>query len=146
MNKENPPSIDVHARCACSSVAMAISGPVGSMFMCACQHCQQATGTGHSAVVLVSEQQLTVTGATASFGRESASGATFTRHFCPRCATPLFGQSSRAPAIRLVAVGFFAGNNSWFKPNQLLFARTHQPWDAIADHLPRHQTYRPATP
>jgi hypothetical protein len=123
---------------------MAILGPVGSMFMCACLHCQQATGTGHSTVALVSEQRLTVSGTTARFSRPSASSASFTRHFCATCGTPLYGQSSRAPAVRLVAAGFFAGNNQWFEPNQLIFARTQQDWDAIADHLPRHETYRPA--
>ena len=145
MYEDKQSTVDVQASCACRGVTMAISGVVGSMFMCACLHCQQATGTGHSAVALVSEQQLTVTGHTSNFARQSASGATFTRHFCPRCGTPLYGQSSRAPAIRLVAAGFFAGNTSWFKPSQLIFARTREGWDAIADHLPQHQTYRPGS-
>jgi len=144
MSKEPSTLLDVSASCACGDVTMAILGPVGSMFMCACLHCQQATGTGHSAVALVSEQGLTVSGTTARFSRPSASGASFTRHFCATCGTPLYGQSSRAPAVRLVAAGFFAGNNQWFEPNQLIFARTQQDWDAIADHLPRHDTYRPA--
>lgn len=142
MSRENQVSVDVRNSCPCGALTMAIAGPVDAMFMCACLHCQQATGTGHSAVALVAEQHLTVSGQAASFSRPSASGATFTRHFCAHCGTPLYGQSSRAPSIGLVAAGFFAGNNAWFIPNQLIFARTRQGWDAIADHLPQHQTYR----
>jgi hypothetical protein len=145
MTEPAHPSIDVQASCACGAVTMRITGRVGSMFMCACLHCQQATGTGHSAVALVAERYLTVTGQIGSFARQSASGASFSRNFCPCCATPLFGGSSRAPGICLVSAGFFAGNNSWFQPGQLIFARTRQGWDAIADHLPRHDTYRQET-
>jgi hypothetical protein len=139
-----PIALDLHKSCACTALSMGIIGPVDAMFMCACLHCQQATGTGHSAVALVAAQHLSVRGSTASYTREAASGALFTRHFCPGCGTPLYGQSSRAPRIRLVAAGFFAGENAWFTPGQLIFARSHQGWDAIADHLPRHETYRPA--
>ncbi|WP_172123566.1 GFA family protein [Devosia sp. 919] len=144
MSKQDRVSVNVKASCACGALTMAIVGPVGSMFMCACLHCQQASGTGHSTVALVSEQHLIVSGQAGSFSRPSASGATFTRHFCPCCGTPLYGQSSRAPSVRLVAAGFFAGDNAWFVPNQLIFARTHQGWDSIADHLPHHETYRPS--
>jgi len=42
----------------------------------------------------------------------------------------------------MVAVGFFAGQNEWFAPSQLIFARSLQEWDVIADHLPRYETYR----
>ena len=112
------------------------------MLMCACQDCQRASGTGHSTVALVPTAALTVSGAAKGFDRTSDSGATFTRHFCPQCGTPLFGQSSRAPDIRMIAVGFYTGQNDWFAPNQLIFARSHQAWDLIADHLPQHNTYR----
>lgn len=121
---------------------MAVRGRIAAMLMCACRDCQRASGTGHSTVALVPSQALTFTGRTKGFDRPSDSGATFTRHFCPDCGTPLFGNSSRAPDIRMIAVGFFVGQNDWFAPNQLIFARSHQVWDLIADHLPRHNTYR----
>lgn len=112
------------------------------MLLCSCLDCQRATGSGHASVALVPAQALTLDGIAKSFDRPSDSGATFTRHFCPECGTPLFGQSSRAPEMRMIPVGFFAGQNDWFAPNQLIFARSQQAWDLVADHLPRHQTYR----
>jgi hypothetical protein len=112
------------------------------MLMCSCLDCQRATGSGHASVALVSADALTLVGSAKSFDRPSDSGATFTRHFCPDCGTPLYGQSSRAPDMRMIPVGFFAGQNNWFAPNQLIFARSQQAWDLVADHLPRHDTYR----
>ncbi|WP_442882037.1 GFA family protein [Devosia sp.] len=146
MNSPKRPVIDVTAKCACGAVEMSVRGPVVSMLMCSCFDCQRATGSGHSSVALVPVAALSSDGASKSFDRPSDSGATFTRHFCPQCGTPLYGQSSRAPDIRMISVGFFAGQNDWFAPNQLIFARSQQAWDLVADHLPRHDTYRENQP
>ena len=141
MNKPQP-VLDISGRCACGSVGMVLRGPVMSMLICSCLDCQRGTGSGHASVALVRSDVLGVDGMTKSFDRPSDSGATFTRHFCPQCGTPLYGHSSRAAGLRMVAVGFFAGQNEWFAPSQLIFARSLQEWDVIADHLPRYETYR----
>ncbi len=116
------------------------------MLLCACLDCQRATGSGHSTVALVPNAALTVTGTPKSVSRTADSGATFTRHFCGVCGTPLYGQSSRAPDLRMLAVGFFAGQTDWFAPRQLIFARSQQAWDLVGDHIARHQRYRDSTP
>jgi len=137
------PEIDLTAQCDCGAIALTARGRVVSMFLCACRNCQKATGSGHSTVVLVPAEVIRVVGATKSFSRPAESGATFTRHFCPECGTTLYAQSSRAPAVRILTAGLFAGQNDWFAPNQLIFSRSHQAWDFVADHLPRYATYRP---
>jgi hypothetical protein len=129
-------------RCECGAIVLHAHGRVVSMFQCSCENCQRATGTGHSSAVLLHAEALRVVGATKAFSRPAESGATFTRHFCPECGTTVLAQSSRAPALRIVPVGVFAGDDTWFKPNQLIFARSHQIWDLVADHLPWHETYR----
>ncbi|KFC69170.1 Gfa-like protein [Devosia sp. LC5] len=142
MSKPDRLMVDVTAACACGAVEMTLRGRVLSMLVCSCLDCQRATGTGHSTVALVPAEAITLTGATANFARPADSGAIFTRHFCPACGTPLYGQSSRAPSLRMIPAGFFAGQNQWFDPTQLIFARSQQAWDLVADHLPRHQAYR----
>jgi hypothetical protein len=146
MTSPSRPTIDVRANCACGAVELAVSGTVVSMLLCSCLDCQKASGTGHSTVALVPAGSLTISGTPKSFSRPSDSGATFTRHFCPDCGTPLYGQSSRAPDIRMLPVGFFAGDNDWFAPGQLIFARSKQAWDLFADHLPQHDRYRESKP
>jgi hypothetical protein len=153
------PIVDLSTTCACGAVSVDVHGPVYSMFLCSCEDCQKATGTGHSAVAIFDSDAVTVTGETSSFNRQAASGATFTRTFCPRCGTPIHGKSSRGelavgpeprcgdgterkvPALML-PVGLFGKAVDWFVPNQLIFSRTHREWDTIAADLPRHETYR----
>ena len=138
----NDEILDQSGQCDCGAVTLAINGRVVSMFLCSCDNCQRATGGGHSSVALLPADAVRIDGATTAFSRPADSGATFTRHFCPRCGTTLYAHSSRAPTLRIVPVGIFAGHNDWFRPNQLLFARSHRAWDLIPDQLPQHQTYR----
>ncbi len=146
MHGDPRPELDITGRCDCGAVTLAARGRVASMFLCACENCQRATGTGHAAIVLFPAGSVTIHGALKTYSRPADSGATFTRHFCPACGTTVYAQSSRAPDLFILHVGVFAGDNDWFEPGQLIFARSHQQWDQIAGGLPRHATYRPATP
>lgn len=142
MAPRSQPTVDLTTRCACGAVTFGLRGRIFAMFMCSCEDCQKATGTGHSTVALAAARDVTVTGEVRSFTRPSDSGATFTRHFCPVCGTGLYGQSSRAPELRMIPIGLFGADAGWFDPNQLIFARSHRDWDQIAADLPRHATYR----
>ncbi len=142
MAEPERPLVETEARCACGNVAVAVKGRVRSMLMCACEDCQKATGAGHSAIALFRAADVTLTGETRSFARPSNSGATFTRTFCPNCGTPLLGRSSRAEAITIVPVGLLGGGAGWYRPTQLIFARSHHDWDLVDAALPRWQTYR----
>ncbi|MHA6297788.1 GFA family protein [Devosia sp. CAU 1758] len=143
MSAKHMPDLDLSGSCDCGAVTLAIKGRPVSMFQCSCHNCQRASGSGHSSIVLFPADDLAVNGATTSYARPANSGATFTRHFCPECGTTLFALSSRAPALRLVPAGLFAGRNDWFAPNQLIFARSQAAWDLIDEHIPHHTAYRP---
>lgn len=142
MSSSEHPTIDLTTHCDCGAITLTASGRVVSMFQCACDNCQRVSGSGHSSVVLLPADAISVVGATKSWSRPAESGATFTRHFCPECGTTIHARSSRAPGFAILPVGLFSGQNDWFVPNQLIFARSHRAWDLIADHLPRHQRYR----
>jgi hypothetical protein len=136
------PVVDLSAQCACGAVRVRLTGRIYAMFLCSCADCQKATGAGHSAVAIAAPHDVTIEGEARSFARTAESGATFTRHFCPTCGTPIFGTSSRAPDAIMLPAGLFSPDNDWFAPNQLIFARSHREWDTIGADLPRHQTYR----
>lgn len=137
------PTVDLDTACACGAVSVRFAGRVLSMFMCSCEDCQKATGTGHSAVVLARPVDVSVHGDTTAFARAANSGALLTRHFCPICGTPLFAQSSRARDVLMLPVGLFgAAAAAWYVPNQLIFARSHREWDVVPSDLPQHETYR----
>jgi hypothetical protein len=146
MERKARPTVDIEARCACGAVSLRLNGNVRGMFLCSCADCQKSTGTGHSSAVLAARVDVTMAGDFTAFSRPANSGATFTRHFCPVCGTPLHALSSRAPDLLILPTGFFGRNTAWFVPNQLIFARSHNEWDSVPDGLPHYQTYRDEEP
>ncbi len=142
MSDRPRPVLDIAAQCACGAVTVAVRGTIKAMIMCSCEDCQKATGTGHSTAALAAQEDVTGTGEVRAYERPAASGASYTRYFCPACGTPLYGVSSRASRLYSLPVGLFGAQTDWFEPNQLIFARSHRDWDEIAAGLPRYATYR----
>lgn len=142
MSERRRTTVDLSTTCACGAVSVTVKGPVYSMFLCSCEDCQKATGTGHSAVFVVDPSALEILGETRGFSVTAHSGAQFTRYFCPTCGTRLYGRSSRADRSVMLPTGLFGKDTAWFVPNQLIFSRTHREWDSIAPDLPRYSTYR----
>jgi hypothetical protein len=142
MAPRSRPIVDLAAACACGDIGVTVRGRVLAMFLCSCENCQKATGAGHSAIVLAESRAVSVAGTTRSFAQTANSGATFTRHFCPRCGTPVFGLSNRAADVVMLPAGLFGAEARWFVPSQLIFARSHRDWDWLPEELPRYRTYR----
>ena len=142
MSDHKRPRVELAAACACGAVRVVVSGIVHVMLLCSCEDCQKATGAGHSAAAFVDATDLSTTGPMKSYARSADSGATLTRYFCPECGTPIYGQSSRAARFVMLQVGLFGAHTDWFEPGQLIFARSHRQWDAVAAELAQHQTYR----
>ena len=141
--KSDRRQLDLTAACDCGAVRLTLNGPVLAMFQCSCVNCQKVSGGGHSSVLLVPAGAATMSGETISYSRPAASGATFTRHFCAVCGTTALAGSSRAPEVAIVPVGLLTGQNDWFVPSQLIFARGHPAWDLVHSALPRFDAYRP---
>ena len=143
---ERHPVLDLSAHCACGGVELAVAGRIEAMLLCSCLDCQKMSGAGHAAVLRVDAADVSLRGETTAFNRPADSGATLTRRFCPVCGTTLCGISSRAPSKMLLPAGLFAGNNAWFRPSLMIFARSHQDWDVVAADLPRHRKYPEIAP
>jgi hypothetical protein len=142
MAEHTRPTVELTGKCTCGAVEIIVRGTVYSMFLCSCEDCQKASGGGHSSAFAVDPSAVSVTGETRAFTVVADSGATFTRHFCPVCGTRLQGHSSRNQRAVMLPAGFFGKDTDWYRPNQLIFARSHRDWDTLPDGLPRHQTYR----
>lgn len=139
-----PPDKDhpLSASCICGEVTVTLLDRPRSMFHCACRDCQKATGGGHLPLILMRKTDVRIQGRTSSHDVTANSGATTTRHFCPRCGSRIHGYSSRAPDAILVPAGLFAGQSDWFAARSVIFARSLNHWDMIDPAIPRHETYR----
>ena len=87
--------------CACGAVRYECSGAPRYMGNCHCRDCQRATGSGYAPLLLVKENELTVSGREPGWFEKAADrGHTMRRGFCPGHSTGAIQRCAmRAAAI-----------------------------------------------
>jgi hypothetical protein len=131
--------------CLCGAVRFTVKGTPIRMAQCHCTDCQRASGTGHMSNAIFRGEDVTVTGATASYASRSDSGNVLTRHFCPTCGSRLFLTSAARPGMLVMAAGAF-DDTSWFEPEVVLFTRSRPHWDITTDAVPNFEAMPPPAP
>ena len=110
--------------------------------LCACKDCQTASGSGHTALALYSDEITQISGETNSFSVVADSGAAVNRHFCPACGTPIFGVTARVPGHKLIPAGLLGEAASDYSPKSMIFAQSRMNWDFVDPKLPQHAKYK----
>lgn len=122
--------------CACGAVRYSIEAEPTFSFHCQCRQCQRSTGTGHASLFIVPKATVSVNGDLTFYAQSADDGATVNRGFCPRCGSPILGNTSGHPEVVLVTAASL-DDPSQFKPQKLVFSDTGQPWDYIDPALHR---------
>jgi hypothetical protein len=122
-------------RCLCGQVSFEVTAEPLFAGYCHCLDCQKSSGAGHTCATAFPAAAVVVKGKTATFASEAHSGATMTRHFCPKCGSRLFAVSSRMPEVFAITASAF-DDSSFFKPMATMFATRRQAWDHLAEGIP----------
>jgi hypothetical protein len=134
----------VHAagRCVCGAVHVAIDGVPVRMAQCHCRDCQRASGTGHVSNAIFDAGDVTITGETRGHTVTTASGNSYTRHFCPACGGRLYAINTGRPGMVIVHVGML-DDTSWFNPEVVIYTRSRPHWDITTDAVPNYEMAPP---
>jgi hypothetical protein len=132
-------------RCLCGAVTYVINAKPIRMTQCHCKDCQRASGTGHMSLASFKKEDVAMRGTTASYGATADSGNTTTRHFCPKCGSCVYGESSARPGIVGVSVGC-VDDNAWFSPQAVVFTKGRPGWDRTATDVPNFEAMPPPPP
>ncbi len=128
--------------CLCGAVRYQIEGDPIFAGHCHCTDCQKVTGTGHVSVVAVPSDAVKVTGPVSAFAVIADSGQPYTRHFCPKCGSFIYGEPASMPGVRTVTAGTF-DDTSLFEPQMVVYAKDRPAWDRIDSGLPEFETMPP---
>lgn len=120
--------------CLCGDVKFEISGAPLAGGQCHCKDCQRASGTGHMSLAFFKEEDVKISGQTASYAVTADSGNTNTRHFCPKCGGRLFGENTARPGLLAVAVGS-CDDNSWFEAQRVVYVKDKPSWDVTSTEI-----------
>ena len=132
-------------KCLCGAVSYTVKAAPIATGQCHCKDCQRASGTGHMSLAFFKREEFDLHGETASFAVKADSGNTNTRHFCPKCGSRIYGENSARPGIVGISVGS-ANDNSWFKPQRVVYIKDQPAWDVTATDIPRFEMMPPPPP
>jgi hypothetical protein len=113
---------DVHGGgCMCGAVRYEARGEPNRVGLCHCVTCRKNTGAPFGGFVIFARDRVRLTGAaTGSY----ESSPEITRHFCPRCGSPVFSEEEGEINVYLGSLD----EAERFAPSYELFALRRLPW------------------
>jgi hypothetical protein len=131
--------------CACGEIRYECTAEPIMMLKCHCRDCQQITGGGFAAAVLLPTKAFRLTKGELSYHfTPSLSGGKHKRGFCAHCGSRITGAEKRDGSSRFI--GVLAGSlddPSWFRPQMDIFTSEAQPWDQMDPAIPKYEKYPP---
>ena len=126
----------ISGSCLCGDVHY--EGEIEPKFManCHCTDCRKASAARHMSLMLVSKDDVTMTGTLASYDVTADSGSTVTHHFCPKCGSPMYNTNSKR-ASGMVLVATTLDNPDIFSPQVIVYASSALPWDPPMEGVPK---------
>ena len=106
------------ASCACGGLKLTVAGEPTSVYFCACQEFQRATGSAFAYRAKYAKTAVvSITGERRSWRRGSDAGRWIEQTFCPTCGTPLFMDA----------------DSDFAPPSALFWSRRRHGWYDLAD-------------
>ena len=119
--------------CVCGAIRYECSAEPIMMFKCHCRDCQQVTGGGFVAGLLVPASAFRLTkGQLRYHFTPSAAGGKHKRGFCAECGSRITGgQSDERPTGFVGVTAGSLDDSSGFRPQMDFFVSDAQPWDQM---------------
>lgn len=114
--------------CHCQSVRFEIKGAPLLAANCHCGQCKKMLGGAFNTVVMVKEEDLSVTSGAATISRYPVSEQT-DKHFCSRCGSPLYNLSRKFPGKAMIALGAL-DDPAAITPGINVYCESMLPWVA----------------
>jgi hypothetical protein len=123
--------------CLCGALRYRARGTPLFAGLCYCRDCQKASGSAFTPYIGFRASAVEISGETRSFATVSARGTPAKRHFCPRCASIVFGGEVEADDWITVYAGTL-DDPALFHPTSAIFTRDRAPWAPIPHGLVVH--------
>jgi hypothetical protein len=129
----------ISGHCLCGHITYEYVGSVGPANYCHCEDCRRHTGSAFSIGVRFDAAGFHLNGGeTHSFTKQAESGNQITRHFCPRCGSPIYTSSPAHPEFIYVKAGTI-DDPTIVLPTHQNWLASSVPWAHIAEGLRRYR-------
>lgn len=117
-------------QCMCGNIKVEINGAAEFSIICACTQCQKITGTGHAPAFSVLSSNTSVTGELSLYEQKADDGNSVTNTFCSNCGNPIYKMTTAMPKHLFFHISVI-DDNSWFKPDHVVYTDSAQVWDNL---------------
>lgn len=128
--------------CLCGQVRFRIVGEPVMSGRCCCLSCQKLSGAGATENIAFAEASFSIEGVVSDYNWTADSGGLVTTSFCPQCGSPLFGESSTMPGMKMVRVGAL-DDPSLYSRQMTVYAKRRQKWVHHDADLPAFEAMPP---
>ncbi|HLY05136.1 MAG TPA: GFA family protein [Rhizomicrobium sp.] len=127
--------------CACGNVRYRLTSKPMFVHCCHCRDCQRQTGSAFVINALIETGRIDIlSGAPQAVPVPTDSGRPHDVYRCPKCATALWSDYGRRPALRFVRVGTL-DEASALAPDVHIFTRSKLPWVGLPAAVPAFDVY-----
>ncbi|MBI3769723.1 MAG: GFA family protein [Deltaproteobacteria bacterium] len=130
--------------CLCGGVAYVVEGEPLRWWMCHCSRCRKARGAACASNLFTSADGLRfLKGEDLAVPYKIPEAKYFMQVFCRRCGSPI-PRIDRSRNFAIVPAGTL-DDDPGTRPQAHIFVGSKAPWDTIADDVPQHAEYPPAS-
>lgn len=128
-------SEELHGSCLCGEVRFSYEGPIGKAAYCHCSDCRRTTGSAFNISVGLDAGRFRLAGiAPSTFTKTADSGNPLTRHFCPKCGSPVYTSFPAHPEKIYLKAGLI-NDASMVMPSHQSWLRSAVSWAFIDANL-----------
>jgi len=121
--------------CLCGAIRYRLAGEPRWIMQCCCRDCQLATGTGHTTILGIHNENVSLEGTPAVFSTIGDTGGGVHRHFCPTCGSRLFTTGDLPGPIWIFQCGTLDDTGS-VQPAAVIYIQDRIHWDYLDPSLP----------
>ncbi len=127
--------------CLCGEVKLKVDGPISSIIHCHCSLCRKSSGSAYATNGFIERRALSIqSGADVITFYEMRPGRR--RHFCGKCASPLYSSSKTDPTRLRLRLGILDSDIAE-RPLSHNFISSKANWDDLNTSLPRYDRHEP---
>ena len=121
--------------CLCGKIEYEFdSSKVISAHHCHCKDCQKSTGSGKATIVMLPEEDLTLSGNLKFYTVTGTAGSHISRGFCEECGSPVISFVEENAGIKFIKAGTL-NDSSWLSIASNFWSSTANQWSPTDESL-----------
>jgi|TARA_B110000483_G_C18169888_1_gene532864 hypothetical protein len=101
---------------------------------CHCKDCQKSTGSGKATILIVPEDDLTITGNLKFYSVTGSQGSHINRGFCENCGSPVMSFIEENSGMKFIKAGTL-DDSSWLTIASNFWGSTANTWSPADDEI-----------